>query len=102
MPDTLTVPAAFNGPRESGNGGYAAGALAAFVGEPAEVSLRSPVPLDRELSVVGEVEGRGLVASTWVPPTWVEEQGDVPRELIWAVLDCPTYFATHMEGEMSA
>ena len=24
------------------------------------------------------------------------------RELIWAVLDCPTYFATHMEGELSA
>jgi len=173
MPDTLTVPAAFNGPRESGNGGYAAGLLAAVAGEPAEVSLRSPVPLDRELDVVGEadgsvrmldgetlvcegrgldgleleipepvsvnearramiayrgladgqfshcfvcgrarddsfnvfageVEGRGLVASTLIPPTWAEgEARQVRRELVWGVLDCPTYFATHMEGELS-
>jgi hypothetical protein len=173
MPDSLTIPAGFNGPRGSGNGGYAAGALAAFVGEPAEVSLRSPVPLDRELEVVrdadrsvraldgetlvcegrgldgldleipepvsvnearramtgyrgvadgefshcfvcglarddgfkvfaGEVEGRELVASTWIPPTWAEgEARQVRRELVWGVLDCPTYFATHMEGELS-
>jgi hypothetical protein len=173
MPDSLTIPAGFNGPRGSGNGGYAAGALAAFVGEPAEVSLRSPVPLDRELEVVrdadgsvraldgetlvcegrgldgleleipepvsvnearramtgyrgvadgefshcfvcgrarddgfevfaGEVEGRELVASTWIPPTWAEgEAGQVRRELVWGVLDCPTYFATHMEGDLS-
>ena len=174
MPDSLTVPAAFNGPQRSGNGGYAAGALAAFVGEPAEVSLRSPVPLDTELRVAreadgsvrtfdgetlvcegrgsgdldlevpepvsvnearrataryrgltdgefcrcfvcgkarddsfgvfaGEVDGRELVASTWTPPSWTEgEDGHVRSELIWAVLDCPTYFATHMEGELSA
>ena len=173
MPETLTVPAGFNGPRRSGNGGYAAGALAAFVGEPAEISLRSPVPLDRELEVVrdadgsvrmldgeglvcegrgldgldleipepvsvnearramkgyrgiadgefshcfvcgrarddgfkvfaGEVEERGLVASTWIPPTWAEgEARQVRRELIWGVLDCPAYFATHMQGELS-
>jgi hypothetical protein len=174
VPDSLTVPATFNGPQRSGNGGYAAGALAAFIGEPAEVSLRSPVPLDTELQVVaeadgsvrmldgetlvcegravselgievpepvsvdearaatgryrglsdgefcrcfvcgrarddsfgvfaGEVDGRGLVASTWTPPAWAEgEDGRVRSELIWAVLDCPTYFASHMEGELSA
>jgi hypothetical protein len=52
----------------------------------------------------GEVEGRGLVASPWVPPTWVDPEGggDVAREMVWAVLDCPSYFATHMEGELSA
>jgi len=42
---TITVAAAFNGPRESGNGGYVCGLLAAELGGPAEVSLRSPVPL---------------------------------------------------------
>jgi hypothetical protein len=173
MPDALRIPAGFNGPRESGNGGYSAGAVAAFVGEPAEVSLRSPVPLDRELEVVrdadgsvrvldgetlvcegrgldrleleipepvsvnearramagyrgvadgefshcfvcgrarddsfkvfaGEIEGRKLVASTWIPPTWAEgDARQVRRELVWGVLDCPTYFATHMEGDLS-
>jgi hypothetical protein len=173
MPDSMAVPAGFNGPRQSGNGGYAAGVLAAFAGEPAEISLRSPVPLDRELEVVrdaagsvraldgetlvcegrglegldlevpepvsvnearramagyrgladgefshcfvcgrarddgfkvfaGEVEGRGLVASTWIPPTWAEgEARQVRRELVWGALDCPAYFATHMEGELS-
>src|SRR5215213_4283422 len=57
MPDSLTIPAGFNGPQSSGNGGYVAGALAGFVGEPAEVSLRSPVPLDRELDVVRDADG---------------------------------------------
>ena len=171
---TLSIAARFNGPQRSGNGGYAAGALAACVGEPAEISLRSPVPLDTELQVVeredgsvrmlagetlvcegraaealdldvpepvsideareamsryrglidgefcrcfvcgraradsfevfaGEVDGRELVASTWTPPAWTEaDEGRVRPELIWAVLDCPTYFASHMEGELSA
>jgi hypothetical protein len=171
---SLSIAARFNGPLRSGNGGYAAGALAAFVGEPAEVSLRSPVPLDTELEVVdredgsvrmlagetlvcegrpvgelgldvpepvsveearaasgryrglsdgefcrcfvcgraredsfgvfaGEVDGRGLVASTWTPPGWAEgEDGHVRPELVWAVLDCPTFFASHMERELSA
>jgi hypothetical protein len=54
---TVSIAARFNGPQRSGNGGYAAGALAAFVGEPAEVSLRSPVPLDTELQVVDREDG---------------------------------------------
>jgi hypothetical protein len=171
---SVSIAARFNGPQRSGNGGYAAGVLAAIVGEPAEVSLRSPVPLDTELEVVdgddgsvrmldgetlvcegrpveelgldvpdpvsvgeartaagryrglldgefcrcfvcgraredsfgvfaGEVDGRGLVASAWTPPAWAEgEDGRVRPELVWAVLDCPTYFASHMEGELSA
>src|SRR5215207_2586360 len=57
MPASLTIPAGFTGPRSTGNGGYAAGALATFVGEPAEVSLRSPVPLDRELEVARDADG---------------------------------------------
>ena len=173
MAHPLTVPAQFNGPLQSGNGVYSAGLLASFLDEPVEVTLRSPVPLDRELEVVGrddgsielladgeliaearevggldleipepvslkearramagyrgmtegefsrcfvcgkaredsfgvfagEVDGRRAVASTWVPPTWGEGgTGHVAPELIWAALDCPAYFATHIEGELS-
>ncbi|WP_431888487.1 hypothetical protein [Nocardiopsis alba] len=52
---TITIPAAFNGPDGSGNGGYSAGLLAerlTSVGEDAvQVTLRTPPPLDRPLVV---------------------------------------------------
>jgi hypothetical protein len=48
---TITVPSRFNGPTSSGNGGYSCGTLAAHFDGPAAVSLRRPVPLDRELEV---------------------------------------------------
>jgi hypothetical protein len=51
---TISVASRFNGPTESGNGGYTAGLLAAEVEGPAAVSLRSPVPLDRPLELVRE------------------------------------------------
>ena len=47
----VTIPARFNGPPDSANGGYACGALARFLTEPAEVTLRMPPPLGRPLSV---------------------------------------------------
>jgi len=167
---SLLIPARFNGPQRSGNGGYAAGAVATFLGGAVEVSLRSPVPLDTALDVTegeggalrvsdggtlvaearavdldletpgpvsveearravalyrgledgefshcfvcgraredclgvfaGAVEGRDVVASTWTPPEWAaDEDGRVRPELIWAVLDCPTYFAAYRETE---
>lgn len=43
---TLTISARFCGPPNSGNGGYVAGRVAAFLGDSAEVMLRSPPPLD--------------------------------------------------------
>jgi hypothetical protein len=46
---SVTVPSRFNGPPTSGNGGYSCGIVAAAHGGPAAVSLRRPVPLDREL-----------------------------------------------------
>jgi len=68
-PDTITIPSRFNGPRDSGNGGYVAGILARHVDGIAEVSLRSPVPLDTELRVeagddgsVRLVDGETLIA----------------------------------------
>jgi hypothetical protein len=58
----------YRGPVQSGNGGYTAGRLAAFVDGPAEVTLRLPPPLDRPLTVVREdgrvqlLDGEALVA----------------------------------------
>jgi len=169
----LSISSRFNGPLDSGNGGYCSGVVASFVDGPAEVSLRSPVPLDRPLEVLageggsmrvlegetlvaearpteavdldvpapvdphtarvsmreyrglpdgpfcrcfvcgrarddslgvfaGKVEERDLVASTWTPPEWAtDEQGEVRPEIVWGVLDCPTYFAAHLEEELS-
>jgi hypothetical protein len=48
----VRIPARFNGPPRSAQGGVAAGRLAAYVGAPAvEVTLRRPPPLDRDLRV---------------------------------------------------
>ena len=170
----ITVEGRFNGPRDSGNGGYASGLVAGFVDGLAEVSLRSPVPLDRELTVerdaggsvraldgaelvagaravsgldvvvpepvgideardaagryrgladgpfshcfvcgrarddafgvfAGAVAGREVVASPWVPGEWTAPaDGEVAPEFIWAVLDCPTYFALYPTRTRSA
>ena len=57
MPESIEIPSRFNGPRGSGNGGYAAGVVAGLLGGEAEVNLRSPVPLDTELEVVRDDDG---------------------------------------------
>ncbi len=55
MTETLTIPAWFNGPPTSGNGGYTCGRVAQLLdAEVAEVSLRSPPPLDTPLAVERE------------------------------------------------
>jgi hypothetical protein len=50
----------FAGPATSGQGGYVAGVIAAAVGNPAEVTLRLPPPLERELDLVVTREGAQL------------------------------------------
>lgn len=172
MSESLSIPRRFNGPLESGNGGYCSGVVASFLEGAAEVSLRRPVPLDTPLDVVresdgsvrvldgealvvearsapelevevpapvsphaarlaaasyrgrsdglfsrcfvcgparedafgvfaGAVEDRQLVASPWTPPSWTADAaGRVLPEFVWAVLDCPTYFALYMNGEL--
>jgi len=169
---SLSISSRFNGPLDSGNGGYCSGVVAGFVDGPAEVSLRSPVPLETPLDVVteedgsvrvsdgdtliaeahpaaalapevpapvsleaaraamdgyrgldtgpfrhcfvcgraredafgvfaGKVEGRDVVASTWTPPASAgDERGEVRPELVWAVLDCPTYFAAYLDDDL--
>ena len=172
MLETLSIPSRFNGPLESGNGGYCSGVVAGFLEGAAEVSLRRPVPLETPLDVVresdgsvrvlegealvaearaapelevevpapvspdearlataryrgssdglfsrcfvcgraredglgmfaGAVERRQLVASPWTPPSWTADAaGRALPEFVWAVLDCPTYFALYMSGEL--
>jgi hypothetical protein len=57
VPDALTIPARFNGPPGSANGGYTCGLLAGLLGaEVAEVSLRAPPPLERPLAVTAAGE----------------------------------------------
>jgi hypothetical protein len=172
--ETVTVPRRFNGPQESGNGGYTSGVLAARLDGPVEVNLRAPVPLEEPLDLAAEeegslqlrhgemliaearsldhidlavpepvgieeagrasenyrapgdgpfsncfvcgptrdedcfevfagpVDGRELVATPWTPPAWAADAvGAVHPEFVWAALDCPTYFACHLEGELT-
>jgi hypothetical protein len=64
----VIIPRRYNGPPDSANGGYACGLVAGILGGVAEVTLRLPPPLDRELEVLhdeGRVEvreGEALVA----------------------------------------
>ena len=60
----LIIASRYNGPPGSANGGYTCGLLAEQVGEPAEVTLRSPPPLDTPLRFDGTRlwDGETLVA----------------------------------------
>ena len=59
MPEFVAIPARFNGPPASANGGYTCGAVAGLVGsEVVQVSLRAPPPLERPLSVTRHEGGR--------------------------------------------
>ena len=53
--NTITIPAQFNGPPGSGNGGYVCGRVASFIDGPAqrtaEVTLRAPPPLETAIDV---------------------------------------------------
>jgi hypothetical protein len=67
--DKLVIPRHFNGPPDSANGGYTCGLVAGLLGAgAAEVTLRSPPPLERPLGVrrddtgVRVIDGDVLVA----------------------------------------
>ena len=55
--DSITIPRRFNGPPDSGNGGYSCGRLAAFVEGPARVRLLRPPPLATAMAVVRDEAG---------------------------------------------
>jgi hypothetical protein len=60
---TVVIPARYNGPRDSGNGGWSAGTVAALVDRPAGtvVTLRRPPPLETPLSVVRDADEVSVV-----------------------------------------
>ena len=91
MTDTLSIPAFFNGPPESGNGGYTCGRVAELVdAEMAVVSLRSPPPLDTPLDVLREgdnvrvVHGDTLVAEGAPSDLLVDMPDPVPASEVEA------------------
>ena len=88
MAPPLVIPARFNGPAESGNGGYTCGLVAELLGgTDVEVTLRRPPPLERELTVSSNGSGldvrdgaelvaqarRAVPALELPPPVSVEE-----------------------------
>jgi acyl-coenzyme A thioesterase PaaI-like protein len=56
--DTVLIPRRFNGPPDTGHGGYSAAMAAQFVDGPAEVTLRLPPPLDAGIAVEHDGAGR--------------------------------------------
>ena len=59
--DSLVIPARFNGPPDSGHGGYSAGLVGTLVEGPAEAALRAPPPLETPLAVEREGERVGAL-----------------------------------------
>lgn len=57
MASSVTISSRFNGPPDSGNGGYSCGVLAAHIDGPARVRLHVPPPLDRALEVRPGADG---------------------------------------------
>lgn len=57
MSPQIRIDRRFNGPPDSGHGGYTCGVVAAHVDGPAEVTLRRPPPLDTELAVTSDADG---------------------------------------------
>ena len=57
LTETVVLDPRFNGPPDSGQGGYCAGIVAEYCGPSAEVSLRRPIPLGVELTVERDAEG---------------------------------------------
>jgi hypothetical protein len=87
--DTITIPARFNGPPGSANGGYTCGRVAQLVGaEEVEVSLRAPPPLERPLEVVREGDrvelrdGDALVAEGGPTELLFDVPDPVPRDSV--------------------
>ena len=60
---TVTIEERYNGPPKIANGGYVSGLLAKFIEGPADVWIRRPTPLGRELSIVGQEDGSVCILS---------------------------------------
>ncbi len=70
-PAVIRVPRWFQGPTDAGQGGWTAAKFVAAIGGPATVALRSPIPLDTDLSVVEVDDGWHLVDGSFDPSSVV-------------------------------
>ena len=90
----LTIEARFNGPDGSANGGYTCGRIAALLDGHAQVTLRSPPPLERPLAVdrfgdglhvldgdslVAEAAPAAVVLELPGSPSWAEAEAASAR-----------------------
>ncbi len=55
--ESITIAARFNGPKNSGNGGYVCGVVGDLIDGVAEVTLRTPPPLETSLRIERDDEG---------------------------------------------
>ena len=71
MTESITISRRFQGPPNSGNGGYVCGCLASFIDGPATVRLKRPPRLETELNVRRNtkgfelLDGEQVVAEAW-------------------------------------
>jgi hypothetical protein len=100
--DTVTIAPQYNGPLETGQGGYVAGLIAQALGvEAAEVTLRAPAPLGRELRVERDgayaalLDGDRIVAEGAPATPQIEPPEPVSFDDALAVRKQHPYFAAH-------
>lgn len=80
----LIIPSRFNGPPESGNGGFACGLVSELLEGVVEVTLNSPPPLDTGLDVahtpdgIEVLDGTTLVASAKAIEPWDPSHPEPP------------------------
>ena len=72
MKDSIRIARRFNGPHDSGNGGYAAGLAARRLpsAESVEVTLRAPIPLETDMYVHAQGDGVDIIDGA-NPPTLI-------------------------------
>lgn len=78
MPVPVSIPARFNGPPQSGNGGYSCGVLAAHIPGPASVRLHCPPPLDTPMEIRAAAGG---AVEMWAGDTLVGSGAPVSLQL---------------------
>jgi hypothetical protein len=88
--NTITIARRFNGPPDSGNGGYVCGAFAVAAGLDLRVRLMSPPPLDVPLTLEQEPAGDWVLKSDSAPialgiPGRLELEVPTPPRYVQAV-----------------
>lgn len=115
MKGEISISSRFNGPPDSGNGGYVCGIIAAAVDQPVRVRLHKPPPLDCPLTVADEsdgswrvLDGDELIATATpavvsvippAPPSYVEALGASTHYVGFHAHPYPTCFVCGPQRE---